>query len=343
MSGQTTRGKGGRFCSNLVKNCRLGLFGALFVLSKKITSVTWIECLFLFVRLCQLLSFPLTGATSANFKPTIKPVQILASFTTPQRFLPQVQPIVWVAMFFAAIAWTVLLLALITWAGVSFLSDSFVALWPLKLLRIMGLLSVSILFQPLFGLLLSPFRCQDPEATFWIATGYQCQGAAIIALETVGSILAVLLLVFAAIFSMSFYDSNMLSRQVVAKAHGRLDVVFLLISVLLVVVTETFGSIVSVWVQTATMIICGLIFLGAILFFLPHYHHWWNTMLAGVAGAFLFTSLAIIINIVYAGGDAALVIYCGEWIRGVGGKDSPGRRCSFALHHSSRSFFVLSS
>jgi hypothetical protein len=88
----------------------------------------------------------------------------------------------------------------------------------------------------------------------------------------------------------------------------RLDLVFLFISVLLVVVTETFGYIVTVWVQTAAMILCAGVYLAAILHFLPHYHFWWNTLLAGSAGAFLFTSFAIVINITYPQGDAALVI-----------------------------------
>jgi hypothetical protein len=174
------------------------------------------------VRLCQLLSFPLTSpSTSANFKSTIQPIKVLSAFTTPQRFLPDVQSIVWVSLFFVTIAWTVLLLLLILWAGVSFLHDNFIALWPLKLLRGMGLLSVSILFQPLFGMLLSPFRCQDPGYMSWTLSGWNCKGAGIISLQAVGCLLAFLLLGFAAIFSVSFYESNQLSKQVISKAHGR--------------------------------------------------------------------------------------------------------------------------
>lgn len=304
-----------RHCgTTLLRNIRLGVFGTLLVLAKKITSTTWIEVVFLVVRTAQMLAFPLTNErTAAGFRyATIAPVKLLSSLTTPTRFFPMIPAGAYVALWYTAVAWMALLAALVIWASVSYVRQSFAALWPLRVLRVQGTLSITILFIPLVGVLLSPFRCRDPEATFWVANGYDCSSAALIALQGIGAVLALLLLGVAALFAVSFYDGDPLSRQIVAKAHGRQELVNLLVAFGLSLTLDIFAfNIASVWVLIVALIVAGVAWLGSIVVFLPFYHHAWNGANAAAAAAFLFTSASLILNEIYPQGDTAIVIYVG--------------------------------
>lgn len=304
-----------RHCGTaLARNVRLGVFGTLLVLAKKVTSTTWLEVVFLVVRTAQMLAFPLTNErTAAGFTyDTIKPVKLLSSLTTPTRFFPMIPAGAYIALWYTAVAWMAVLAALIVWASVSYVRQSFAALWPLRVLRVQGTLSITILFIPLVGVLLSPFRCRDPEATFWAASGYDCGAAAFIALQGIGAVLALLLLGVAALFAVSFYDGDPLSRQIVAKAHGRQELVNLLVAFGLSLVLDIFSfNIASVWVLIVTLVVAGIAWLGSLLIFLPFYNHAWNGANAAAAAAFLFTSASLVLNEVYPRGDTALVIYVG--------------------------------
>lgn len=82
----------------MLRSIRLALFGSLFLLSKKVSTVTWIEVLSLLVRTAQFASFAVSNERlSANFKGTIAPVKLLSSLTTPTRFFPYIKPSAYVA------------------------------------------------------------------------------------------------------------------------------------------------------------------------------------------------------------------------------------------------------
>lgn len=88
----------GRRCGYMLRSIRLALFGTLFLLSKKVVAITWIEVLSLLVRTAQFISFAVSNERlSANFKGTIAPVKLISSLTTPTRFFPYIKPDAYVA------------------------------------------------------------------------------------------------------------------------------------------------------------------------------------------------------------------------------------------------------
>lgn len=284
-----------------LRTLRTALFGALLVVSRKVVSSTLQECAFLAIRTFQLLSFAiLSPALDVSLMPSLAPLRWLTSLSSILSF------VIWnvqvkTAMFFAAVAWAALLVALFLWAGVSFVRSSFIALWPLKVLRLMGMLSGSVLFQPLLGLLLSPWRCRDPTGAG--ASDFDCAVGSPglqLGFEILGAILAVLLTCFAAIFTTSFFDSDPLSAQLCAKAHGRVDLAYVLISVLLVVSLNVFAIGAAAAVLSILMV-SALLLLAAQTWYLPYYTHGWNAAYAAAFATFAYVSGCMILHVTLPG------------------------------------------
>ena len=77
----------------------------------------------------------------------------------------------------------------------------------------------------------------------------------------------------AILFAYLVVDSNPLSVNPGAKAHGRIEVADLACEVVLVALVEVWPHFVSHWVLAAAVfIVSGIRVIGA-LAFMPHYHH----------------------------------------------------------------------
>jgi hypothetical protein len=179
------------------------------------------------IRLGQLLSFTLTTEPFADhFRSTVSPVKLASSITNPRRFLPWLSPVSHSILYFGSVAWVAILLLLTANAMYAFIMNKFSFLLPFKVLRVMGQLSTSVLFIPLVTMLLSPFECSN-EGSTWSQAGIVCDTPGFTAMQTISVVLVMLLFGLCALFALAFYDSSPLSRRLVARAHGRVEVVFL--------------------------------------------------------------------------------------------------------------------
>ena len=154
--------------------------------------------------------------------------------------------------FYCALIYVALLMSLFVWALVCFVRNEWPVLWPLKALRAMGGLSATTLFIPLFYLLMSGYNCGDGEAaaSHWSAAGIACASggfifqASVTTLLLVGCALSgwgyhpristprcfdlVAVVAVAGLFTLVVFDSNPMSVNPSAKAHGRADLAFLI-------------------------------------------------------------------------------------------------------------------
>ena len=75
------------------------------------------------------------------------------------------------------------------------------------------------------------------------------------------------------LFAYLVVDSNPLSVNPGAMAHGRIEVVDLACEVVLVALVEVWPHFVSPWVLAASVFVVGLVRVCGALAFMPHYHH----------------------------------------------------------------------
>jgi hypothetical protein len=91
-------------------------------------------------------------------------------------------------------------------------------------------------------------------------------------LLSVSSAVAVFVTV-AFLFTFLVFDSNPLSPDTGAKAHGRADAVFLTCTVLLVVLVEVWPHLASPWLLAVACLVAGVAWSSAYLVLLPYYNH----------------------------------------------------------------------
>jgi len=282
-NGMKRSGSGTGRLSSLVKNLKTGLFGALFIMSKKISSRPWQVGANTIIMFLQMLAFVFTTPPMTNnFKDTIAPVRFVVGLFNPQRWLPFLTSTFYVVLWFMAVAWVVTFLALMVWSMYSFVHNNFAVVFPLRILRVMGQLSAGILFMPLVTLLMGTFQCGSPADGTWSVGGYTCGSPTFLAMQGVAVVLSIALYFLCSMFALVFYDSNPLSPMLEAKAHGRAEFVFLSLQVVLVLTLNVFEYLINQWIMIAVMIGAGVVWAGSILFFMPYYRHTMNTVRATV-------------------------------------------------------------
>jgi PAS domain S-box-containing protein len=162
----------------------------------------------------------------------------------------------------------------------------------LRLLRVMGNLSAGVLYIPLLQCLLIP-----PPVP------------ASAALLACASILCIVLVTLALLFSSVFYEANSLSKSTDAKVHGRCDVVLVLVQTALVVQASFEDE--SPLLRMVVFFIGGLVWLGSILYALPFLHHSMNRAVAAGATLFVWCTVCYTLNVSMRWTDAAIQLYCG--------------------------------
>jgi uncharacterized membrane protein len=68
-----------------------------------------------------------------------------------------------VILYYVGLGWVLAFVGLFAWAIVSLLHKSWIVMWPLRVLALMGAISATHLYIPLFQLLMSGFTCHMPE------------------------------------------------------------------------------------------------------------------------------------------------------------------------------------
>jgi hypothetical protein len=154
-------------------------------------------------------------------------------------------------------------LSLFAWATYSFFHNRFSVLWPLKLLRSIGTVSASVAFIPLFQVLMSSYQCGTASAPFWTALGFSCFGGAHLGHVIVATVLVLFFVALCSLFALTFFEPSQLSLSLSAKAHGRMDFLFLVIKTLLVCVVEIWGHELPAWALIGALLTASVIWSGS--------------------------------------------------------------------------------
>ena len=112
---------------------------------------------------------PATPNTTAQhagygwFDATVRPIQVVAELTTIPGYTNWMTPETYLGLYYTALAWVLLFVGLFVWATASFIRQKWPVLWPLRVLAAMGTTSATLLYIPLFYLLMSGFTCHLPQ------------------------------------------------------------------------------------------------------------------------------------------------------------------------------------
>lgn len=242
------------------------------MIQKKVHASTSRSIVASLIRWAQMISFALGHAFHGWHEPTIRPVKFILGLTTVHGYWSYFTPSVYLGLYYFALSWVTIFICLTIWAMTSFVRNQFAALWPLKLLRAIGTFSASVLYIPLFTLLMSGFQCDDTESnSFWVDAGYSCFQGGHLAQTAIAAVLSIAFFVLCSLFSLVFYDSNSLSANIVAKAHGRVDFLFLCIKTILVITVDIFPTMLPSGILVALLIGAGVIWTMSSLFFMPYF------------------------------------------------------------------------
>ena len=87
--------------------------------------------------MAQMLTFVL--AAGFAWKPTLDVPRVALGLSTIQGYMPYLSQTAYFTLFYLSLAWTSVFVGLIIWASVSFYRNKFAYLWPLRVLRMIGL------------------------------------------------------------------------------------------------------------------------------------------------------------------------------------------------------------
>jgi hypothetical protein len=210
--------------------------------------------------------------------------------------------------------------------------QSWPVLWPLRLLAAMGTMSTTILYIPLFYLLMSGFTCHLPtvcshhetviclrwcillslqENHFWQDLGYQCYTQGHLVQTVVVAVVVCLFVTLCSLFTLVYFDSNPLSVDLSAKAHGRADFVFLCVKTALVVLVEVYPHSVGADALAGVVTASGLLLFFVYSNTMPFIHHSMNKLMLAILSAYSWIGLCLIVAQVYPVCDAAVMVYAG--------------------------------
>ena len=145
----------------------------------------------------------------------------------------------------------------------------------------------------------------------WAEAGIACYEGGHLAQAVISGVLSVAFVALCALFSLVIYDSNSMSSNVVAKAHGRADFVFLCVKTVLVVTVETFPSDFTPGTLAALVVLGGLAWAASVAFFMPFFEHRWNRFHLAQATSFLYLACCLVLSELLPDADASPTVYLG--------------------------------
>jgi hypothetical protein len=141
--------------------------------------------------------------------------------------------------------------------------------------------------------------------------GYNCYKGGHLAQTIVSSILTVAFVILCAMFTLVYYDSNPLSPNLEARAHGRAEFVFLLVKSVLVVFIDVFPHSTGARMLVVIIILSSIVLLVLYATMMPYMHHVMNKVMLATMSAFVWASIAALLAHVYPSFDAAVLLYLG--------------------------------
>ncbi len=108
-----------------------------------------------------------------------------------------------------------------------------------------------------------------------------------------------------------FIESHPFSPSLEARAHGRADIIMLIVQTALVLTVQTFSNFLQLWMLLAILGVAGALWLGTYLLWLPHYAFSMNA--ANIIGAtvYMWAFVCLCLNNTYPRGDAGVMLFAG--------------------------------
>jgi len=176
----------------------------------------------------------------------------------------------------------------------------------------MGTTSATLLFIPLTYLLTSGFACHDKkEVPFWQELGYSCYTGGHLAQTVIAAGFTLAFIALCSLFALVYFDSNPLSPNLAAKAHGRADFVVLVTKTLLVVLVEVYPHSIGHIPLTAIVAVSAIVWLGVFVYMLPFHHHLMNRLNIALAATYAWIVTCLILAEAVPGFDSAIMMYAG--------------------------------
>lgn len=206
----------------------------------------------------------------------------------PNSTTDSVNPLFKLVLVIASSFWVACILAAAIYSAYSFSIGNFTTVFPLKFLRATARLTTAVLFIPLASLLVSVYRCKAGET--WASSDLRCFGIQHGPLVAVVSILLPFFCIFSLCVSAVFFNRDYRSPSVIARAHGRVGVMMIVIKASLTFMFNAGGDA-EPWILHIVVIALGALWLWMWLHFLPHFTQWYNQAWSAFGAVFLWAGL----------------------------------------------------
>lgn len=259
---------------DLVERLQSALFGVLHVMMKDASSSSKSTVTILYViDLLQLLGFPLDPSVFPQFADT----SITGGFAHVVVWFglnPYLRSLNWstyMTTFYCVVVFVSSLVFAALFVGWSFSIQRFHVLWPVKVLRVTSQLASTAFYIPLTGALLSIYKCEG--GVHALSQGIKCWSGEHLIHSFVAAILIPLFFGTAFCFTAVFIDRNLTSKNLLARAHGRMDVVHLVVNTVLTAFFTLWNESWSQTLMAVVTLLSSLTVVVATFYYIPHYNN----------------------------------------------------------------------
>jgi hypothetical protein len=176
------------------------------------------------------------------------------------------------------------------------------------------------------------FTTAMQENPFWSELRYQCYRGGHLAQTIITAILVALFVTLCTLFTLVYFDSNPLSSNLGAKAHGRADFVFLCVKTLLVVLVEVFPHAVGANALAGIVCASSVALVLSYAQMMPFLHHSLNKLMLAITSMFAWFSVCLVVAQIYQGFDAAVMLYTGAPVAALAGSSLADWRSRRIMH-----------
>ena len=203
------------------------IFEVLIILLNDSDISLWVDSILIYTELLQWIGFPLHPAFGYIFKKEnilqkinvfINYFQITVYFTDNGELF--------VFCFYLCILIVILMVVNLIYVIISVLRKKFSWVWPLRTLRSIASIIVTILFMPIFEVFIAMLQCEDNGEGISVLSYYkelQCWNGSHIVHVIFAIVFSILFVAICAIIQLCYFESRFLINDHNAKRHARAD------------------------------------------------------------------------------------------------------------------------
>ena len=247
-----------------VSQCKEGLNGVLFTMSKKSITSFWLVVLGMFIDFLQLSAFalPERELLDYGFPPAIEQISQVLSYAQFGYQLTSAFGVFYVLIVFLCLV--VLEMLNLLYVGYAWTKKDFKHLWTIKVLRATISLFVGIFFIPILGVFSKVFTC----------SGLDAQSCAV--LLPITAVVMTCFVILGFVLSVSYFDPRPSSDSPAARPHSRLSTLHLLMKTVFTIAFSLLRSAqpTQMMKQYWSLFVCISSFCVALLFiwYQPYFH-----------------------------------------------------------------------